>query len=213
MPNNSESQCYFVQLQIDSFLDGELGIMQREDFVSHVRSCGSCAREFQYAQTVQDTLLDLPLLDCDEQVLEPIHRLANGGSTAASIGPSFWNQLGELISTAPALLRYGVPVALATVVAVAISSSVLSPELANGPGDLLVADQATLAPVEQYSPQEVRQALVELNLAIDYLNQISERTEGMISDRFVVTPLQDSLNASFDRARERNGPLIQNDPI
>jgi hypothetical protein len=258
MPSNSESQCYFVQLQIDSFLDGDLGTAQQEVFILHVHNCEPCAREFHYAQTVQDAVLDLPLLDCDEQVLEPIHRLTNSAAAmvnddAAMVNddaavvnddapmvnsgapvvdsntpivmndkPSWWAQLAELLNTAPLFLRYGFPVAVVAIGAAVLTTSVLSPELNPGlsvasselaPGELLATELAAVVPLDQYSPQEVRQALLDLNLAIDYLNQVSERTEVMISNRFVITPLQDSLNASFERVRTRNGPQLQNDPI
>ena len=223
MSSNSESQCYFVQLQIDSFLDADLSTAQQEVFMLHVHKCEPCAREFHYAQTVQDAILDLPLLDCDEQVLEPIYRLTHGPAQGVNNAkPSWWAQLAELLNTAPLFLRYGFPVALVAIGAVVVSTSVLRSQ--QNPGlpvassellsaELLATEQIAAVPLEQFSPQDVRQALLELNLAIDYLNQMSERTEVMISERFVVTPLQDSLNASFERARTRNGPQLSNDPI
>ena len=209
MPSNSESQCYFVQLQIDSYLDGDLGTAQQGEFISHVNGCKACAKEFHYAQTVQDHLLDLPQLDCDELVLEPIHRLANGGADQQNLRKSLWSQLGELFNTAPVFLRYGIPVVLVAVFAVFGGTSLFTP----GQNVPLPTQQAAIEPVEQYGPAEIRQAMQELNVAIDYLNEMSRRTEVMIGERFLITPLQDSINASFERANSRSNQRLRDDPI
>ncbi len=213
MPSNSDSQCYFVQLQIDSYLDGDLSTPQQEEFNSHVHQCDACAREFHYAQAVQDTFLDLPQIDCDDHVLEPIYRLADGHPiTEQPARPSFWSQLSDVITATPVFFRYAMPVA-----AVAIIAIVIMPTLTNQQqGMPMVAEQTTPTNSEQteeYSPQDISQALQDLNLAIDYLNQVSQRTEVMIGDRFLVTPLQDSLNASFERASNRSQEPLQNGPI
>ncbi len=76
MPSNTESQCYFIQLQIDGYLDGDLSEAQRGVFMSHVQDCSGCASEFRYAQTIQDAVLELPQMSCADSVLEPIHRLS-----------------------------------------------------------------------------------------------------------------------------------------
>lgn len=214
MPGNSESQCYFVQLQIDGYIDGDLSQAQQEVFMSHVQSCQACAQEFHYAQLVQDTILELPQLDCSEQVLEPIYRLSRAdgkpeGRRHTDSRQSLWSQVKDLFVSAPVFARYGLPMALSVVLAITISLSVLSP-VETVPLD---NRQAALEPVEVYSPEEVFQALQDLNTAIDYLNQMGKRTEAMIGDRFLVTPLQDSINASFEKAGTRDEDPLQNDPI
>ncbi|MBT5720185.1 MAG: hypothetical protein HOI69_11625, partial [Gammaproteobacteria bacterium] len=67
--------------------------------------------------------------------------------------------------------------------------------------------------VEQYSPEDISQALDELNVAIDYLNRLSQRIEVMIGDRFLVSPIQDSINASFQKAGIRENSPLNNGPI
>lgn len=252
MPNNSESQCYFVQLQIDGFLDGDLSAAQQEVFTLHVQQCQACAREFHYAQTVQDAVWDLPLLDCDEQVLEPIHRLS-----AASDGPvpatdsarqSLASQIAEFIHSIPVFLRYGIPMAMLAVLAVSISTSGYlsdrsTPDLATQgappasqqatqdgfesvvqPGSAQAAQPGIeqrsgfeqlvgYEQREQYTAEELAQALKDLNLAIEYLSQVSQRTEEMIGGRFLISPLQDTFNTSFQRANIRQNRPLSNDPI
>ena len=120
--------------------------------------------------------------------------------------------LSDVITATPVFFRYAMPVA-----AVAIIAIVIMPTLTNQQqGMPMVAEQTTPTNSEQteeYSPQDISQALQDLNLAIDYLNQVSQRTEVMIGDRFLVTPLQDSLNASFERASNRSQEPLQNGPI
>lgn len=213
MTNSSDSQCYFVQLQIDGFLDGDLSEAQQGVFMSHVHDCAGCASEFRFAQTVQDAVLDLPMLDCDEYVLEPIHRLSNsetqGNIGSSSSSESFIDQLMNLVNAVPVFLRVGVPVAAATVLGIMISSSLLNQDQ----NQEFSTPQVVAEVSPQYAPEEISQALDDLNLAIEYLNKVNRRTEVMISERFLVNPLQDSLNASFQRAGMNDDTPIQNDPI
>lgn len=221
MPNTSESQCYFVQLQIDSYLDGDLASVQQQGFMSHLKRCEACTREFRFAQTLLDTVMDLQQLDCDEQVMEPIYRLANGGKesgqTTQGVVGSSWAAMVRWFNTGPLFLRYSLPIAAVAVLATVL---LLSISVLNPAGDRpAIAQQAGVAPaqelaqLQQYDAAEIRQAVADLNLAIEYLNQIGRRTDALISDRFLLRPLQDTLNASFERAASRNQERTLNDPI
>ena len=208
MPSNSESTCYFIQLQIDGYLDGDLSDAQQGVFMSHVQGCSACASEFRYAQTVQDAVMELPQIECEDLVLEPVYGLTAGVRPRAEgvHRDSLLTQIAGLLNSVPLYFRYGFSAALVAVVAVAVSFNVVTP--IEEP-EALVASES----VEQFSPEDIALALQELNVAIDYLNQVSLRTEVMIGDRFLVTPLQDSINASFQRARSRQNDPLQNGPI
>jgi predicted anti-sigma-YlaC factor YlaD len=208
MPSNGESKCYFIQLQIDGYLDGDLSEAQQGVFMSHAQDCSACASEYRYAQTVQDAVMELPQIECGNLVLEPIHSLTAGGRQAKEDAQrgSLATQIAGLLNSVPLYFRYGMSAALVAVVAVAVSFSVVTP--IEEPGQLVASES-----VEQYSPEDITLALQELNVAIDYLNQVSQRTEVMIGDRFLVTPLQDSINASFQRARIRENNPLNNGPI
>jgi anti-sigma factor RsiW len=209
MPETNESQCYFVQLQIDSFLDGELAAAQRDAFLAHVQQCQQCGNEYRYAQTVQDEVLGLPLLDCAELALEPIHRLAEGSQVdPGSPASAWWGRLGDLVHGTPLLLRYAVPALALAVLALLLLPVVSSPQQET---TLMAGQSARTEPA--YKPEDVVQALEELNVAIEYLNQLTERTEVMIGERFLIAPLQDSLNASFERAGKRNSKPLNDGPI
>ena len=218
MPNTTESQCYFVQLQIDSYLDGDLASAQQQEFMSHLKQCEACTREFRFAQTLLDTVMDLQQLDCDEQVMEPIYRLANGGhqTTQGVVGGS-WAAMVRWFNTGPLFLRYSLPIAavavLATVLLLSIALLTPDEDTPASAQQASVAPAAELAQLQQYDPAEIRQAVEDLNLAIEYLNQIGRRTDALISDRFLLRPLQDTLNASFERAAFRNQERTLNDPI
>lgn len=219
--NNNESQCYFVQLQFDSYLDGELSESQQESFLQHVNSRADCAAEFHYAQTIQDGLLDLPLLDCSEQALMPARDLANRAAEAdrmPNIIQQFIADTVNWLGSAPATLRYAVPILLLATVGL-ITLPQLSPERQGMEGNIPVA---SVQPVEpegimttpvEYSPEDVAQALQDLSLAIEYLNQVSERTENMVGGRFLITPLRDRLNASFERVRTNTGSEFEGEEI
>lgn len=208
MSSNGESKCYFVQLQIDGYLDGDLSEAQQGVFMSHVQDCAACSTEFRYAQTVQDAVMELPQIECEDLVLEPVHsHTAAGRPRHEEVSrDSLVTQIAALLNSVPLYFRFGFSGALVAVVAVAVSFSVLTPN--EEPGQLVASE-----PVEQFSQEDVALALQELNVAIDYLNQLSQRTEVMIGDRFLVTPLQDSINASFQRTRIRENDPLLNGPI
>lgn len=215
MQTHTESQCYSVQLQIDSFLDGELIVAQQEVFMGHVHSCEACAKELHFARNLHDAVMDLPLVDCSDLTLEPVHAIAQEGRqpelSSERVGPNFWQPIFDWLSATPLSLRLAVPALALSVVVISMSDELMQTDVP------VPNQQAANGASNDYSPVEIQKALLDLNLAIEYLNDVSQRTEVMIGERFVVTPLQESLNASFDRSRtnRRNegGRVIQNDPI
>ncbi|MSR10410.1 MAG: hypothetical protein EXR84_01230 [Gammaproteobacteria bacterium] len=160
-----------------------------------MHKCQLCASEFKYAQTVYDIVLELPQLDCDDHVLEPIHRLGGGFQVTSTTKPTFWKSLQELFTPVPMFVRYAFATALLVVLA------------------LPLVAELPVGEAPQYTPQEIQQALAELNLAIQYLNEVGQRTEVMIGDRFIVTPIQESLDASFEVMSRVNADPLQDDPI
>jgi hypothetical protein len=152
--------------------------------------------------------MELPQIECEDLVLEPIHSLTSGGRQDVHRDSliTLITQIAGLLNSVPLYFRYGFSAALVAVVAVVVSFSVVTPI---AEPETLVASESA----EQYSREDITLALTELNVAIDYLNQVSRRTEVMIGDRFLVRPLQDSINASFQRARARQSDPLQNGPI
>lgn len=217
MPTNtSESQCYLVQLQIDSFLDGELTPGQQDTFMSHVHECSECAQEFRFARTMQDALIDMPLLDCQDSVLQPAHDIARGGLPAGEEAKdSPLKGFIDWLVSAPLAVRVAAPAFAVGLLAVALlpltpTLEPVQPQLASQPQNSVVT---TPVDFEEYQPEDIAKALLELNTAIDYLNEVSQRTESMIGGRFLVTPLRDRINASFERAVLDPEDPLENDPI
>ncbi len=207
MTQKNESQCYFTQLQIDSYLDGEMSAAQQEGFVTHMHECTACAAELRFAQSLHDAVLDLPMLNCTEEVLEPALRLTEQPAPTESAAP-FWQGFLDWLAAAPAAVRYAVPAAALTALLLSLAPALQlteqpAPEVAN---QVAVGEQ-------EYSPEEVFNALRDLNLAIDYLNEVSQRTEVMIGDRFIITPLQETLNASFEHLATEGDENVSNGPI
>lgn len=201
MSNNSESQCYFIQLQIDSFLDGELSSVQQDIFHTHIEGCEECAKEYRFAQTIHDAALELPSIDCDDLVLEPAHRL---GSTQGSRAHNLISHVIGWLQSVPASIRYGGALTALVVLVALIGFPSVQPENSVVQQDI------------SYSPEEIQQAVEDLNVAIEYLNQIGMRTEALIGDRFLLSPIEDSINASFESIRKSSSSTeddYQNDPI
>lgn len=213
MSDNRESQCYLTQLQIDSYIDGDLGEAQQQAFLNHVHGCEDCAGEFRFAQTIQDGLLDLPILDCPESVWQQVQQINSDSEVGGFSKTSWLASLLEPLMTLPVGMRLAF-----SVLVLAIAGLITVPQL-QGPVEelpVLLSGQSnenaiSAANLEtmsvEYSPQEIAKALQDLNLAIEYLNEVSQRTESMIGGRFLMAPLQDSLNASFERVRLDNNAL------
>lgn len=209
MPNN-ESQCYFVQLQIDTYLDNELGEAQHAEFHSHISKCTACAEELRFAHMLHESVITLPQLDCDDSVLEPAHRL---GTTARTnvIERSWWRDTLAWLDSMPVFARYALPAMLIALILVPFVYN--GTDGIPGPSAPLVATQEPEALPAEYSPAEIQKALADLNLAMQYLNEVGLRTEVMIGDRFLVTPVRDSINASFNTDRDRTPVVPRDDTI
>ena len=83
------------------------------------------------------------------------------------------------------------------------------------PAAPMLAEQASVSATlePEFTPEEVRQALMDLNVAMKYLNGMGLRTEVMIGDRFLISPIQDSINASLDVMNDRIDNPLDNDSI
>lgn len=233
--SSEQTQCYAMQLQIDTFLDGELEGEQQLAFVGHVAECGDCAHELRYAQHLYESVLDLPKADCSDALVDNLvaissqkrvqqhggheeHRGKTGALAETSRQPSrvgFFAQLDQFFRDRLPL-TIGFAAFSTLVIAVVI---VMAPRVDNAPQPLvaevtpdLSAENAAMIPAA-FDAAEVRMALEELNTAIDYLNRVSRQTETMIGERFVVLPLQQSVNSSLRRASFSGNEDRQAGPI
>lgn len=133
------------------------------------------------------------------------HRGKRGALAETSRKPSrvgFFAQLDQFFRDRIEL-TIGFAALSTLVIAVVI---VMAPRVDNAPQPLvaeatpdLSAENAAMIPAA-FDAAEVRMALEELNTAIDYLIRVSRQTETMIGERFVVLPLQQSVNSSLRRA-------------
>lgn len=230
--SSEQTQCYAMQLQIDTFLDGELEGEQQLAFVGHVAECGGCAHELRYAQYLHESVLDLPKADCSDALIDNLVAISSQKQVQQHEGHEektgalaenfrqpprvgFFAQLDQYFRDRfPLTIGFA---ALSTLVIVVVIA--MAPRVDNAPQPL-VAEVALDLPAENtvmipaaFDAAEVRMALEELNTAIDYLNRVSRQTETMIGERFVVLPLQQSVNSSLRRAGFRGNEDRQAGPI
>jgi hypothetical protein len=221
---HEQSSCYAAQLQIDSFLDGELSNGHEQGFLAHVGGCVECAQELRYAQQLYEAVMDLPSVDCgaafdarvdaliagrEPRSAQGESRIAQGRQRNTSLLESFFDVLrgrGAWSATAMGLCAVVVAVVV-TLLATNDGRATRqeAPQIAEA-----VVERAT--PATTFDAADVRVALEELNTAIDYLNRVSRQTEEMIGERFVVLPLQQSISgslrrASFERDADAQGPI------
>ena len=233
--SSEQTQCYAMQLQIDTFLDGDLVGEQQLAFVGHVAECGGCAHELRYAQHLYESVLDLPKADCSDALVDNLvaissqkrvqqhggheeHRGKTGALAETSRQPSrvgFFAQLDQFFRDR---LPFTIGFAAFSTLVIAVVI-VMAPRVDNAPQPLvaevtpdLSAENAAMIPAA-FDAAEVRMALEELNTAIDYLNRVSRQTETMIGKRFVVLPLQQSVNSSLRRASFSGNEDRQAGPI
>ena len=236
--SSEQTQCYAMQLQIDTFLDGDLVGEQQLAFVGHVAECGGCAHELRYAQHLYESVLDLPKADCSDALVDNLvaissqkrvqqhgghegheeHRGKAGALAETSRQPSrvgFFAQLDQFFrDRLPLTIGFAAFSTLVIAVVIVMASRVddaPQPLVAEVTPDLS-AENAAMIPAA-FDAAEVRMALEELNTAIDYLNRVSRQTETMIGERFVVLPLQQSVNSSLRRASFRSNEDRQAGPI
>ncbi|MCB1670183.1 MAG: zf-HC2 domain-containing protein [Gammaproteobacteria bacterium] len=201
MQTNNSSQCQLFQLHIDAYLDDELEPSRVTEFNTHLAGCESCRRELAYAEQLHRAVVSLPILDCSDSALEPVDRLFRAGGTAVTdnmapvhgTGSGFRAALAALLDAIPAPVRIGVPVAAVLLLAVGVGRQLPAP--GGDPG--LAVQPAGTATQPQYTEAEVVKAMQDLELALDYLGQVSARTEVLIEDRFLHRQLRESINASL----------------
>jgi anti-sigma factor RsiW len=212
---DDESRCYTAQLQIDTYLDGELRGESEHHFLSHIGACRDCARELRYAQRLHEAVLDLPRAQCsDEFVAGILARAEASDASATSDGssgegrhsPGWLQQLLGLLQPRPLIAAAAFASLL---IAVAIGVGV---ERQGVEQSLVAVETQPVPPEPAFDAEEVRAALVELNTAIDYLNRVGRQTEEMIGERFVLAPLQESVQnslrrASFEEVNSVQGPI------
>ncbi len=232
--SSEQTQCYAMQLQIDTFLDGELEGDQHAAFVGHIAECSGCAHELRYAQNLYESVLDLPKVDCSDALVDNLLAIsaqsatqrvegsegASAEATRLSPGVGFFAQLDQFFrDRLPLTIGFAAVSALVIAVAIVMAPGVMAP----GGDDPLqpvvaVASSSPVAETPPFTPaafdaEQVRMALEELNTAIDYLNRVSQQTETMIGERFVVLPLQQSVNSSLRRASFSGNEDRQAGPI
>lgn len=212
MSNQSNSKCQLFQLHIDAYLDGDLESARTSELEAHLEQCEHCNAEVRYAQQLHAAVIDLPILNCSDAALEPIDRLFEQGVTSntdASETKGHW--LRDMINSIPGFVRYGAPATLVLLVGLGLGSGYLQPE---NSVEIAGVDPANVQEVPRYSEDEIIQALQDLEVALDYLGQMSQRTNVMIEDRFVRRQLEDSIRASFrDQDIETPDTSNPNGPI
>jgi hypothetical protein len=75
--SSEQTQCYAMQLQIDTFLDGELEGERQLAVIGHVAECGGCAHELRYAQHLYESVLDLPKADCSDALVDNLMAISS----------------------------------------------------------------------------------------------------------------------------------------
>lgn len=214
---SDHSPCYAMQLQVDSFLDGELRSESEHAFLAHVAGCAECAHELRFAQHLHEAVLDLPSVDCADTLVDSIYSATKPASNSVLVQggqpplTTRWRDLvAKLSPPSPLALSLGAlalcAVAAALSVGVSVETRSQAPELAS------VAPAQELAE-RSVDSEEVRAALTELNTAIEYLNRVSRQTEAMIGERFVVWPLQQNVDSSLRRASFRLNEGLNDGPI
>ena len=216
MSNHSNSICQLIQLHIDAYLDSDLEPARVTEFRSHVDQCEHCAAEVHYAEQLHAAVIDLPILNCSDAALEPIDRLflQSAQDTVANNEPA-GNWFEKLYSSIPKVFQYGIPASLVLLVGLGLGSTYLGRDLGSDTGaELAGVDPGLTQESPQYTPAEVMQAIQDLEIALDYLGQMSQRTNVMIEDRFLLRQLQDTVRATFrEEDIETNDAVDANGPI
>ena len=209
MSDNKFSQCEMNQLHIDPYLDGELESDRLLEFEQHLTACASCRAELEYAQVLHRAVVTLPRLDCADTALEPVHRMLaanNTQSQTSSKHTRWWDHWRDAFRGTPAYLRYAIPAIAVFAIGAGLSFN-WQQSVTGSPAADLASNSATAdSPAPVYTEAEIRQALADLTLAMDYLENVTQRTSTMVRDRFVLQQLNESINASF-RAREEEPRL------
>lgn len=200
-----ETACQNVLLQIDSYLDRELAPAQEQALLAHVAQCPPCQAELRYAQALHERLTALPLMEAPAATLGSIERLMQ---TASAPTP--------LPSRRPLLARWSsLALAASLVAAVALGFGL---GRLNGPGSAptdmaqLTDPQPTDSQPQVYSQQEIIKAIEDMQLAISYLQEVTERT-GTLVEGQLLQQMRRSVNAALPESLQPEEDSTNNGPI
>lgn len=202
--NYSDSKhCQLMQIHIDAFLDGELESERLTEFQRHLEQCSACRQELAWARALHQAVMSLPALNCTAATLEPVERmLSAAGRPEPAARVHWWSDLLDALRVTPVYVRYAIPTLVVIAVLAGMGRGLLLPGGTQQQGSLVANNEPAGPAANPYTEAEVRQAMADLRVAMQYLESVSERTGIMVRDRFVLQQLDESINASF---RTRNG--------
>jgi len=177
-----------IDEKLDAYLDGELSRRQRRLVTRHLKECQSCRQQLQEQRDLSLQLRTLSLQSCPEHVIERVmQRIQPSDQTE-----KWWLEIFQR----PAFnwrLATGFAVATATVIFL-----VLWP---------FEREQSSLQ--HEYSPEEIAQAKLDVEIALGYIAEALERTEKTITEQVlpkqVVKPLKKGLHAAFGSLQNNGG--------
>ncbi len=151
---------------IESDLDEEVSNQESTALESHVRTCGSCAKERELAARLAETLRELPLLRCPERLvhgLSPLVSVETRRPKRLSRSRGVWASMGKLPRLAAA--------ALVLLAIVGGATWGLRPAQKN-----------------EVTPAQLARAREELQWTLAYLTEIGHRTGAILQDEVLARP-------------------------
>ena len=202
----NDSHCQMTLLQIDAYLDKELDSGQEQALLAHASQCASCATELEYAMALHQQVTNLPLMDCPDSALEPIeHLMSSTRKRTAGFGTRSLRLPGFFGSFQP-----GFNLAMAGATAIALVVGFALGRMGESPvSQTQLAQEETSRRSESYTQEEIIRAIEDMEMAISYLQEVTERTGSLVESQ-LLEQVRISVNAS---SSENGTPGASNGPI
>ncbi len=163
MTHQRHSDCEWVRVRIEAWLDGEMDRAEADRFERHARECRDCDAEVELARSVSATLRSLPALECPGGLVEHAAAVAAGSRTR----PTLRERAARWIE--PHLEGFLRP-AMVAMILVVIAAGVF----------VLSGRKGMNGAIDPYSRVEVEAAAQDAMIAFAYVGKYTRRTGSLL---------------------------------
>ncbi len=186
-----DALCEWALERLEANIDGELPSEEVSKLDVHLEACASCAREWELARRIRETLHDLPEKHCPDTVLETV--MAQVGREAVTSGEK---PAGRLSGFFQQMLR---PAAAAATLLLVLALTVFIGQRQQ----YQFLDQGFVDDSLELNPRAVALAEAEVKWTFAYLSNVGRRAGLAIRDDAiypgVVKPVKRAVVTAFDK--------------
>jgi len=160
-----QPSCSTVLESIEAYLDRSLDPNDMTTVENHIEHCARCRQELHVAQTVDNELRNLAMMECPDHVTERVFAAVRQADGEAPVSPRSSNSLRRWFTGH----RFGRPILAGSMAAIIVITAVV----------FIRVDK----PTEEISQSQIEEAEAAIKWTFAYVNQVSRRSGLAVRDQ------------------------------